>query len=163
MSHLRGGTPWQLYQWPYYVSVAHSTFYHDPSHHVFYTSHVIVLCVQPYRIVYVSDPMTVNSTLLDAYPLIRSHLIDKKYFYPTTLILENADDFVVGGHINDHSSVLLRFTGLRELMTQVMTSDAQHGVTHGPLPGVIQRHVHDVTEKVTGFKFVNKANTVFNY
>ena len=107
--------------------------------------------------------MTVNSTLLDAYPLIRNHIQDKKYFYPTTLILENADDFVVGGHINDHSSVLLRFTGLRELMTQVMTSDAQQSVTKGPAPGVIQRHVHDVVENVTGLIFVNTANTIRGY
>ena len=163
VSHLRGGTPWQLYQWPYYVSVAHSTLYTNNTHHQYYTGHVIVLCVQPYRIVYVSDPMTVNSTLLDIYPLIRSHFIEHKYFYPTTLILENADDFVVGGHINDHSSVLLRFTGLRELMTQVMTSDAQQGVTHGPEAGVIQRHVHDVAENVTGLKFVHKPNAVNNY
>ena len=120
--------------------------------------------VQPtYRIVYVSHPVALNSSLLNAYPIVRAHAISDRYFFPTTLILENADTIVVGGHINDHSSVLLRFTGLRELMTQVMTSDAQQSVTKGPAPGVIQRHVHDVVENVTGLIFVNTANTIRGY
>ena len=164
MSHLRGGTPWQLYQWPYYVSAAHSTLYKEENHQQIYTCHFVVMRVQPtYRIVYVSHPVALNSSLLNAYPIVRAHAISDRYFFPTTLILENADIIVVGGHINDHSSVLLRFTGLRELMTQVMTSDAQQGVTHGPEAGVIQRHVHDVAENVTGLKFVHKPNAVHNY
>ena len=124
---------------------------------------MIVLCVQPYRIVYVSNPLTVHPDLINSYPIVRRQVIKDGYFYPTTLLLESEDSFVVGGHINDHSSVLLRFTGLRELMTQVMTPDRRRHVTRGPRAGVIQKHVHDTVENVTGLQFVNTPNTVWNY
>ena len=162
LSHLRGGTPWQLYKWPYYVSVAHSTLFKNKKHRPVYLSHVVVMCVRPqYRIVYVSNPTTLNASLFDNYPLTPGLSMKDKYFYPTTLILENTDSFVVGGHINDHSSVLLRFTGLRELMTQVMTSDRLRPVARsGPPDGAVQRHVHDVIERDMGVQFVNEPNTI---
>ena len=163
VSHLRGGTPFELYQWPYYVSIAHATFYKDRTHHVYYTMHLVVLSVEPYRIVYMSNPLQLNSTVFQNIPLLKDHSIKDNYFYPTTLVIENADSFVVGGHINDHSSVLVRFKGLRALMTQMMTSDAQRYKVHGPPTGFLQRHIHDMTENVTGLGFVHTRHLVPGY
>ena len=174
--HLRGGTPFELYQWPYYVSVAHSTLYKDDAaqrpqatlkesqHFVYYTAHLVVLCVQPYRVVYISNALELHDDIYHKIPIVKVQKIEDDYFFPTALLSESADSFVIGGHINDHSSVLIRLRQVQQLLTQVIKLDRESSLTHrGARPGVIQQHVHDVMEAVTLQKFVHTPNTVRNW
>ena len=51
-SPLRGGTAFELYKYPYYISIGHGTFVEKIYHYYrYYTAHLIVLCVDPFRIV----------------------------------------------------------------------------------------------------------------
>ena len=155
VSHLRGGTPFELYQWPYYISVAHATMYKSSNHHRFYMSHLVVLCVQPYRIVYVSDDIQVHPEIYRKIPIVRWKYIDEGFIFPVGLIIENRDTMTLGVHVSDHSSVLIRIKGLQRLMTLIMQQDQRRSISHGPPIGYLHKHVHDVMEKITKKKFVH--------
>ena len=155
VSHLRGGTPFELYEWPYYVSVAHSTMYKEENHHRFYTAHLVVLCVQPYRIVYVSDDIQVHPEIYTKIPIVRSRYIDDGFIFPVGLILENKDTMTIGVHVSDHSSVLIRVRGFQKLMRSIITQDKRRSIQHGPPIGYLHKHVHDVMESITHKKFIH--------
>ena len=163
MSHLRGGTPFELYEYPYYISVAHSTLYKERTHRVFYSAHIVVICVEPYRVVYVSNRLEPHPQIFLDIPVIKTHTIDEGYFYPTSLLLEDSDTVVIGGHVSDHHSVLLRMRGVETLMRKVIEQDRNTKIAHGPPAGYVQRHVHDVTESLTRLQFVHKPNIVRNW
>ena len=59
---LRGGTSFELYKYPYYLGIGHSTIYNGSNRH--YSSHLMVVCIEPeFRIVYVGDPIEINRTI----------------------------------------------------------------------------------------------------
>lgn len=151
-SHLRGGTPFLLYQWPYYISVAHSTLFKDPRSKRFYTAHLVVLAVNPYRVVYVSADIRLHEAIY-AVPMVRSMFIDDGFFFPVGLIIEDQDTLVIGGHINDHSSVLVRLRGVKSLMEQVIKADTVRSPTGGPPVGTLHKYIHDVMENGTNYRF----------
>ena len=149
VSHLRGGTPFVLYEWPYYVSVAHSTMYKRRVHRRFYTAHIVVLCVEPYRLVYMSDQIQIHPSIYEHIPMVRARYIDDGFIFPVGLILENKDSMVIGVHVNDHSSVLFRVRGIRAIMDNVIATDQEKVPRHGPPIGFMHHLVHNAVEKVT--------------
>ena len=154
-SHLRGGTPFELYEWPYYISVAHSTLYKSSSGHRYYTAHLVVLCVKPWRIVYVSDDLKVHDEVYKQAPMVRPRYIDDGFVFPVGIILENPDWMSLGVHVNDYSSVLLRFKGMKPLMRAIMMQDKLQGARTGPPAGYIQKHIHETQQNLTKLEFVH--------
>ena len=110
---LRGGTPFVLYKYPYYVSVAHGTYFRDcPQKESrchgrrYYTTHIILMTIEPhFKILYISGNIPFPKATFNI-PIVRYRYIASSFFFPVGLILENSDSLVLGGHINDHSSVL---------------------------------------------------------
>lgn len=153
ISHLRGGTPFELYEWPYYISVAHSTMYKKSNHHRYYTAHLVVLCVQPYRIVYVSNDLKINPKIYEKIPIVRWRYIDDGFIFPVGLIIEDRDRITIGVHVSDHSSVLIRAKGIEAVMRQVIKHDTAMKPKHGPPIRYLHSHVHDAIENDTRIKF----------
>ncbi|KAK2184754.1 hypothetical protein NP493_254g02020 [Ridgeia piscesae] len=148
VSHLRGGTPFVLYEWPYYISVAHSTMYKRDVHRRFYTAHMVVMCVEPYRLVYMSNHIEIHPSIYQDIPMVRARYIDDGFIFPVGLILESKDSMVIGVHVNDHSSVLFRISGIRAIMKRVIKTDKRKNPAHGPPIGFMHKLVHHAVEKV---------------
>lgn len=155
VSHLRGGTPFELYEYPYYVGIAHSTMYKSSNHRRFYTAHMVVIRVNPYRIVYVSNDIRIHPQIYETTPMVRARYIEDGFIFPVGLILENRDSLAIGVHVNDHSSVVIRVRGLTPLMDKVMDQDKADSPERGPPVSFLHKHIHDVMEKVIKVKFIH--------
>ena len=156
VSHLRGGTPFEPYYGPYYISIAHSTMYKTSNHHRFYTAHIVVLCVKPYRIVYVSDDIKINQEIYDQAPMARPRWIEDGFIFPVGLIIENKDSMLVGVHVNDWNSVLIRMKGLHKFMDRIIKLDQRQNAKSGPPIGSLQKHIHDSQQNLTHMGFVHR-------
>ncbi len=156
ISHLRGGTPFELYEYPYYVSVAHSTMYKTSNHHRYYTAHMVVLCMEPYRIVYVSDHIKIHQDIYRSAPMVRPRWIDDGFIFPVGIILETKDWLTIGVHVNDFSSVLIRMKGIKKLMDTVIKLDRKQNVKKGPPVGYLHKHIHDTQQNLTHVQFVHR-------
>jgi len=154
-SHLRGGTPFEPYEWPYYISVAHTTMYKTSNNHRFYTAHIVVLCVKPYRVVYVSNDIKIHEKLYKTAPMVRDRYIDDGFIFPVGLILEDPDNMSIGVHINDYSSVIIRLKGIRKLLSKVIKMDKRKNPLHGPPVSYLQQHIHDVLVNMTHMQMVH--------
>lgn len=155
ISHLRGGTPFELYEHPYYISVAHSTLYKTDNHHRYYSAHLVVMRVDPYRIVYVSDDLKVHPQVYRDAPMVRYMYIDDGFIFPVGLILENKDHMTLGVHVNDFSSVLIRFKGMEKLMDTIIKLDQRQNAKAGPPVGYLHQHLHDTQQNLTHTNFVH--------
>ena len=165
-SHLRGGTPFELYEYPYYISVAHSTMYKQVNHHRYYASHIVVLCVKPYRVVYVGDALQIHPDIYKDAPIVRTRWIDDGFIFPVGLLLETEDWMTIGVHVNDFSSVLIRFKGIKRLMTSVIDTDRKKNIVkpddydqdadterYGPPVRYLHTHIHKSQEELTKLNF----------
>ena len=125
-SPLRGGTEFKVYQYPYYISIAHATYVSMEGKRT-YEAYLVVLCVDPFRIVYVSDKLQVQQELFRgkkaSWPAVVGDFI-----FPTGLIIEDKDSVVIGAHANDAFSMLLRLKGIQPIVESVI--DADKGSTH---------------------------------
>ena len=121
-SPLRGGTAFELYKYPYYIGLQHGTYHKDDGK--FYAAYVVILCVDPFRIVYVSDPLQAHSNVLEKFTedRIYSDMLGK-FIFPTGILFENHDSVVIGATVNDEGSVLLRMEGIQELVSKVIELD----------------------------------------
>jgi len=142
--HLRGGTPWILYKYPYYISVGHNvvvTKYPHDNYSV-YNSNIIVMSVEPWRVVYVSRNIDYDSVWMNSSQIIRNQTILKPFFYPCGILLRDADTLDVSGHLNDAAGYILRFRGIKDLMTQIINRD-ESGNSTTPQVRTIQQYVLD--------------------
>ncbi|ELU10111.1 hypothetical protein CAPTEDRAFT_187274 [Capitella teleta] len=154
-SHLRGGTPFELWQYPYYISVAHATLYKQTNFHRFYSAHIVVICVKPWKVVYVSNDIRIHPLIYQSTPMVRNKYIDDGFIFPVGIILENLDTLDIGVHVNDHSSVIIRMKGMKTLMNKVIEVDQREKSEKGPPIGHLHKHIHDVMETLAKTKFVH--------
>ena len=128
---LRGGTPFEHYDQGYYISLAHSVsiYPYDPkaSHlgiRKYYSVHLVVLTVSPFaQLVYVSKSVKIPNEIYARNPIpnvIKHQYIDHDFYFPVSLILESKDSAVIGAHVNDNDSILIRMRGLQKLMDQII-------------------------------------------
>ncbi|CAH1774147.1 unnamed protein product [Owenia fusiformis] len=152
---LRGGTPMEKYKGSYYISITHATLYKKATSVRYYTFNVVVFCTTPKpRIVYVSGPIKIHNDLSKKYPIVRSWMIENPFVFPVGILLEDMDSVIIGGHISDHSSVLLRLTGLQAIMKTVISSDQESfKPQQGPPDYALQTYVRDAATKSEGIQF----------
>lgn len=143
IDHLRGGTPWVKYDYPYYISVAHSvaTTYQPNQDFALYNANLVVLNVESWRVVYVSQSIHANERWLNSVPIIRNHTIVTPFWYPTGIILQTDDIADISCHLNDDSGYILRLKGLRGLLRDVIEKDKLNEVSKGPKVRVVQQYV----------------------
>ena len=102
--------------------MGHATYFDKLyEYYRYYTTHLIVLCVDPFKIVYVSDPLELHPDLYAKYsgPSIWA-AVKGDYFFPTGLMIENENNLVIGAHANDKASMLLRMEGINRLVENAM-------------------------------------------
>ena len=152
---LRGGTPWILYRYPYYYSIGHTTLFINPSYDRIYTINIIVYKASPVpRVVYLSGPIQIHEKPMNDVPIVRYNYIKDPFFFPVSLIEEDEDSIVIGGHINDYSSVLLRVRGVKSLLAQVVKDDQlQPQNMTGPPLGTLHSSTKGFATKVTKREF----------
>ena len=130
--HLRGGTPFEHYNKGYYVSFAHSKFTYprgeENRNGAYYAAHLVVIAIAPFRLVYVSSSIVLPTYVYTRPPIPQK--ITHNFFFPVSLILESRDSVVVGGHVNDQDSVLIRMRGIRALMEHVMKHNEKKMESH---------------------------------
>jgi hypothetical protein len=147
--HLRGGTPYKLYRWPYYVGVAHCTMYKKRGWRRFYTAHLVVIRVVPtFRVVYVSDDIRVHNEVYALAPMVRARYIDDGFIFPVSILVPNDDVIDIGVHVNDFSSVIIRLRGMKPVMDDVIAKDAQRQPERGPPAGTVQTYIHGALEQL---------------
>ena len=141
--HLRGGTPWIEYKYPYYISVGHNVIVTNKPVYDYslYNSNILVMSVDPWRLVYASRNLLYNETWVTSKPIIRNQTIRTAFFYPSGIIKHSDDLLDVSGHLNDAAGYILRFRGIKQLMDEVMTRDKQNA--HNTIPKVrtIQQYI----------------------
>lgn len=155
VSHLRGGTPFEQYEDDYYISIAHSTMFKVSNNHRFYTAHLVVMNMNPYRVVFVSDDLQVHPQIYKEAPMVRPAWIEDGFIFPVSLIIEDTDSIVIGVHVNDFSSVLLRLRGVGKLLRKVIDLDKKQKPISGPPVGYIHKHVHESMQNITRIKFID--------
>ena len=147
--HLRGGTPWVVYKYPYYISIAHNvaSTYKPYQDFAIYNANLVVLNVEEWRVVYVSRNIAANTHWLQTDPVIRNHTIVTPFWYPTGIILQTPDIIDISCHLNDASGHILRLRGLENTLTQVIDTDMRIKTGRGPQVRVIQQYVLESTKQ----------------
>ncbi len=135
---LRGSSPFQKYNNDYKIGLAHSRFVQEGKKWI-YASHLIVLHLNPPRIVYLSSPLLLNKTVF--HNITRLSYADN-FFFPVGIVLESANSIIITGHINDKISIILRLRGLKHLMQLIMKHYEPHKHKSGPPKGFIHEYVH---------------------
>ncbi|KAF6028719.1 hypothetical protein EB796_012970 [Bugula neritina] len=152
---LRGGTPWVLYKYPYYYSISHSTLFKNPSSDRIYTINLIVYRAAPTpRVVYLSGPIQIHEKPMNDVPIVRYNYIRDPFFFPVSLVEEDSNSIIIGGHINDYSSVLLRVRGVQKLLEEVVNDDRKMPAhTTGPPLGTLHSSTKKFASKQTNSTF----------
>ncbi|CAD5111398.1 unnamed protein product [Dimorphilus gyrociliatus] len=151
-SPLRGGTPLEVYEYPYYVGVVHSTLYKKQNHKRFYSSHVLVFDVEKYRIVYISHRIQVNKQVMDRVKMVRPYMEDS-FIFPVSLVLESKNSWIIGAHINDHDSILLRMKGMSSLIDLAIKLDKRVSPKGRPNQGFFHQHIKETVRNETNIEF----------
>ena len=111
-----GGSPFQLYRWPYYISVF--TVFHaektDPEVDL-YTTHLVVLRIDFFRIVFISDKIAIHSD--------NNSTSVQMSIRPSGLLLQTDDSMLMTATVNEKTSWVFLVTGLKRLMDLVLPSE----------------------------------------
>lgn len=152
---LRGGTPWLLHKYPYYISIGHSTLFKMEGDDRVYTINLIVYKADPIpRVVYLSSPIDIHKKPMQETPIVRKSYIQDPFFFPVSLLREDEDTIAIGGHINDYSSVLLRVRGIKRVLEDVLEADqTQADTMKGPAMGTLHETSKRFATEYTGFEF----------
>lgn len=156
---IRGGTPTLLYRDNYYISMAHSTLNRELKNgrKRYYTMNLVVMRAEEefnHQIIYMSEPVELSPEIMNKVPIVRNSFISHPFMFPVTLLMEDDNNIVVGGHISDHSSYLFRLTGLKKLMDQVIERSGRLD-KHGPPQGFMHNLSRALAYQHTGFDFMS--------
>jgi len=124
--------------------------------HRYYSAHLVVLCVRPsYRVVFVSNAIKLHRRVYQAAPMVRSQYIEDGFIFPVGLIVESDDSLLIGGHVNDYSSIIVRMKGVKNILNKVLRLDEMRRPSHGPPLGFIQKYIHDTLVNSTRVNLVH--------
>jgi len=151
---LRGGTPTVHYKDEFYITIAHSTMFRKDDWKRVYTINLAVLKItnDNHRIVFLSSPILFNETFMSSIPMVRHRYIRDDFVFPVSLLVEDADNIIIGGHVNDHSSYLFRVTGIQSLMDDVMVGSKKLSDV-GPQPGKLHNLTKEFSSQLFGYTF----------
>jgi hypothetical protein len=111
----------------------------------FYTMNYLLMHTNPFRVVFMSDPIPLDPDLWKLCKHPRSKFLGHDIMFPIGLIVDGPDTCVVSAHLNDQVSVLLRLTGFRVLFEAAVAMDRtanmhMHVASHRlSIPGRLHR------------------------
>jgi len=156
---LRGGTPTLHYRDNFFITVTHVTLF-KTGYKRYYTVNIAVLRAEKganHQIVYLSSPLQFDESIMTETPIIRTRWIEDPFFFPVSLLLEDEDNIVIGGHVNDHSAYLFRVKGIRALMDNVIAQSRSLS-KDGPANGVLHNLARSYAAKQSGYTFEKPKN-----
>ncbi|XP_067950189.1 uncharacterized protein [Watersipora subatra] len=151
---VRGGTPTLWYRENFYITITHSTHFR-PGYKRYYTFNLLVLKVDkksPHKVIYFSEPINLHEELMTKTPIIRTKWIVDPFFFPVSLLKEDEDNIIIGGHINDHSAYLFRVKGIKKLMEEVIHKSELLD-DEGPANKVLHRLSQQFATAQSGYVF----------
>ena len=155
LDNVRGGTPTLQYKDNFYITITHTTLFR-PKFKRYYTFNLLVLKVEPnskHKVVYFSEPINIHKELMTKTPMVRTTWIDDPFLFPVSLLLEDEDNIIIGGHMNDHSAYLFRVKGIKSLMNKIFAQSALLQ-DDGPGNGVLHHLSRAFAVKQSGYTFV---------
>lgn len=161
--HLRGGTPWLEYKYPYYISIAHNvaSTYRPNEDFAIYNANLVVLHVEDWRVVYVSRNIEAHPSWLHSEPVIRNHTIWSPFWYPTGLIMQTGDILDISCHLNDASGHILRLRGVKSILEQVISEDMKYNkMSKGPVVRTVQQYVLEATKALYNYTWTFTGDIV---
>ena len=151
---VRGGTPTVQYKGDFYITITHSTLFKKGDKR-YYTFNLLVLKADTkskHKIIYYSEPITFHKELMSKTPMVRTRWIEDPFFFPVSLLLEDEDNIIIGGHINDHSAYLFRVKGIKSILDQVIIKSSSLEA-EGPANGVLHNLSRKLATKQSGYTF----------
>jgi hypothetical protein len=143
-SCLRGSTPFVHWAGDYYWSIAHGTIFLTDATRL-YTNHYLLVHINPFRIVFLSDPIPPLESLVSLCKLPRLSYLSFDSFFPVGLIVDGNDTCVISLHVNDEVSVLVRLRGFRALFEHAVALDSQAGFHKIPPEGYIHHQTRELS------------------
>ena len=139
---LRGGTPFEKYSGPYYISVAHTGRKVNRTL-IYVHGHIVLMRVDQWRVVYVSDVIRIDHGVLKNswHPFWTS----KSFIYPTGLLIESDDVITIGVSVGDGMSHMIRIRGLKNLLKKVIDADQNVEVPHNSTS--IRKYLYGIVER----------------
>ena len=122
---LRGGSQFQLWQYPYYIGAVHSRSFSTRGSITYgeIAAHLVLISVHNFRFVFVTDFLHLNNSIFKRSKLKHLAFYESAFFFPVSLVVESKDSILVGGHINDDRSVLVRIRGIKYMMEDAIKRD----------------------------------------
>lgn len=156
---IRGGTPTLTYRDNFYITIAHSTLFRQlqPRRKRYYTMNLVVMRLEGesnHQVIYMSEPIELNAELMNSVHIVRDMFISHPFLFPVSLLMEDEDSIVIGGHISDQSSYLFRLTGIRKLMDRVI-SRSRYLDKQGPPRDFMHNMSRTLAHQQTGFNFMS--------
>lgn len=155
---LRGGTPTLHYKDEYYITLSHSTFFKKNTFYKrYYAVNLVVLKMtgkDDHRVVYLSENIKLHPDIMNSVPMVRYEYIEDPFLFPVSLLLEDSDSIIIGGHINDHSSYLFRVKGVKNLMDKII-GNSHKLRSKGPKPYLLQNLTRQFAMDETGYTFMS--------
>jgi hypothetical protein len=147
---LIGGSPLELYTWPYHVGVANAKTVVKAKKKTLYTSHLVVMALDIPRILYVSQPLSLHDNIIRTVTF-RDRTAAERYIQVSGIILETPDTISLATNINDVTNVILRLTGVQRLLADIIETDLMTpaDMRHNPPPGTVQRNVMELIKEYT--------------
>lgn len=113
------------------------------------------MAIEPdFKILYISDNIPYPKETLEI-PIVRYRFIPDPFFFPVGLILENYNSLVLGGHVNDHSSVLYRIRGFQSAIDNAISFHKSNPTKPGPKLGLLNNQIRNMAEKFSGYRFAD--------
>ena len=145
---LRGSSSFKLYQWPYYLGMAHCTYTKS------YSINLILFRVNPFRVVYVTEDIPIHEDFYSDKP--RTIHINGNFYFPTSLFVESPDSVLIGAHANDYSSFLMRVRGLEPVLQTVIKRDQIANPPSGPPNNFLQNLFTPIVDNLFKKRFSNR-------
>ena len=151
---LRGGTNFELYKYPYYIGIAHGTYKKDI--YRIYEAYLVILCVNPFKIVYVSDNFKIHPDVFSRKAIWKALI--QHFIFPISLVIENDNSIVIGAHANDAMSVILRLEGIQPIAEAVIQADQKSNFQNEDFS--IQRHLLERARTFTWTDYRNNKTVI---
>ena len=117
-----------------------------------YASMFLVFHAKSYRIVYLSDAIKFPDVGRVLQPI-------PHFFLPTSILLEDHDNVVVGGHVHDNEAILFfRIPGMKIIMSQIISLDKKLKLKGHPPTGYLQTLYY---QNVPNINYINTIIYLF--
>lgn len=148
---VRGGTQFLHLDGDYYWSFVHVTlfpFVPGVSDHTrLYTTNFLILHINPFRVVFISDPVRFSETIFSETDA-RNYTRFRHFVWPNAMINDGTDGILLGVHVDDTFSAIVRVAGFKNLLLSAVKKDQNDNSSRkGPKQGQLHEQARQLAKK----------------